>query len=279
MSWSCYPPPCNWLNSASSFLFAAAIDWLTFPKSAKFSLVSASSCSAERLWRSAVSRRARPSSRAFCIAAALRSAETLKRSRRSRMLKMIKGDVGMFPPPRRMRIRLGPGGVVDVEGLSLRLLSRLSLLPLLATVEEGNAERMRMRMRKEDAEVFPPLRLMRIRLGPVGTGDVEGMLLRLLSRVPPLPLLLTVEEGNVDFPRRMSSPTYSPSQSSRMRMSPSGAVDVEGLSLRLLQRVPPLPLLSTMEEGSAEVPRRKIRIRKRRLRKLNARVIADGLIL
>merc|ERR1719233_2632850 len=122
-----------------------------------------------------------------------------------------------------MRIRLGPGGVVDVEGLSLRLLSRVSLLPLLSTVEEGNAERRR--MRKEDAEVFPPQRLMRIRLSPAGTGDVEG------------------------------------------------------LSLRLLQRVPPLPILSTMEEGSAEVPRRKIRIRKRRLRKLNARAIADGLIL
>merc|ERR1719289_383892 len=185
------------------------------------------------------------------------------------MPRMMKGDVGMLPPPRRMRIRLGPGGVVDVEGLSLRLLSRVSLLPLLSTVEEGNAER----MRKEDTEVFPPQRLMRIRLGPVGTGDVEGLLLRLLSRGSPLPLLLTVEEGNVDFPRT----TFSPSQS--LRMSLAGVVDVEGLSLRLLQRVPPLPLLSTMEEGSAEVPRRKIRIRKRRLRKLNARAIADGLIL
>merc|ERR1719233_1963671 len=204
------------------------------------------------------------------------NAERSKRSRMPRMPRMprmMKGDVGMLPPPRRMRIRLGPGGVVDVEGLSLRLLSRVSLLPLLSTVEEGNAERMM--MRKEDAEVFPPQRLMRIRLGPVGTGDVEGLLLRLLSRGSPLPLLLTVEEGNVDFPRT----TFSPSQSSRMRMSLAGVVDVEGLSLRLLQRVPPLPLLSTMEEGSAEVPRRKIRIRKRRLRKLNARAIADGLIL
>merc|ERR1719422_1255115 len=67
----------NWLNSASSFLLAAAIDWLTFPKSASVSLVSASSCSADRLWRSAVSRSARLSSRAFCMAAALRSATTL----------------------------------------------------------------------------------------------------------------------------------------------------------------------------------------------------------
>merc|ERR1719233_145499 len=100
------------------------------------------------------------------------NAERSKRSRMPRMPRMprmMKGDVGMLPPPRRMRIRLGPGGVVDVEGLSLRLLSRVSLLPLLSTVEEGNAER----MRKEDAEVFPPLRLMRIRLGPVGTGDAE----------------------------------------------------------------------------------------------------------
>merc|ERR1719206_841070 len=39
----------SWLNSDSSFLLAAAIDWLTFPRSARFSLVSASSCSAERL--------------------------------------------------------------------------------------------------------------------------------------------------------------------------------------------------------------------------------------
>merc|ERR1719233_2028859 len=159
------------------------------------------------------------------------NAERSKRSRmprRSRMLRMMKGDVGMLPPPRRMRIRLGPRGVVDVEGLSLRLLSRVSLLPLLSTVEEGNA----MRMRKEDAEVFPPLRQMRIRLGPVGTGDVEGMSLRLLARVPPLPLLLTVEEGNVDFPRRMSSPTFSPSQS--MRMSTTTAASINGLSLRLL---------------------------------------------
>lgn len=57
----CCSPP-SWLNSDSSFLFAAEIDWLTFPKSAKVSLVSASSCSAERLWLwSEVSRRARPS--------------------------------------------------------------------------------------------------------------------------------------------------------------------------------------------------------------------------
>merc|ERR1719233_2317528 len=145
------------------------------------------------------------------------NAERSKRSRMPRMPRMprmMKGDVGMLPPPRRMRIRLGPGGVVDVEGLSLRLLSRVSLLPLLSTVEEGNAERRRM-----------------------GTGDVEGLLLRLLSRGSPLPLLLTVEEGNVDFPRT----TFSPSQSSRMRMSLAGVVDVEGLLLRLLSRGSPLP--------------------------------------
>merc|ERR1712083_721907 len=128
------------------------------------------------------------------------NAERSKRLRRSRVPRMIEGDVGMLPLPRRMRIRLGPLGVVDVEGLLPRLLSRV------------------------------------------------------------LPLLTTVEEGNADFSRRMSL---------------AGAVDVEGLSLRLLQRVPPLPVLSTVEEGSAEVPRRKIR----RLRKLNARAIADGLIL
>merc|ERR1712083_416608 len=74
--------------------------------------------------------------------------------------------------------------------------------------------------------------------------------------------------GMLPPPRRM-----------RIRLGPGGVVDVEGLSLRLLSRVSLLPLLATMEEGSAEVPRRKIRIRKRRLRKLNARAIADGLIL
>merc|ERR1719213_1614769 len=43
----------SWLNSDSSFLLAAAIDWLTLLRSARFSLVSASSCSAARLCLSA----------------------------------------------------------------------------------------------------------------------------------------------------------------------------------------------------------------------------------
>merc|ERR1719233_40178 len=108
---------------------------------------------------------------------------------------------------------------------------------------------------------------MRIRQG-TARADVEAH----------LPLLTVVEEGNVEVQRR-SSPTFFPSQSSRMRVRPSpvGAVDVEGLSLRLLPRVPPLPLLSTVEEGSVEVPKRKRR--KRRSRQLNARAIADGMIL
>merc|ERR1712064_128588 len=67
----------SWLNSDSSFLLAAAMDWLTLLRSARFSLVSASSCSAARLCLSAVSRRARLSSRQFCIAAAFLSAATL----------------------------------------------------------------------------------------------------------------------------------------------------------------------------------------------------------
>merc|ERR1719402_1897305 len=47
---------------------------------------------------------------------------------------MMKGDVGTHPPPPRMkRIRLGPVGAVDVEGQSLRLLSKV--LPLLPMVE------------------------------------------------------------------------------------------------------------------------------------------------
>merc|ERR1719378_489216 len=41
--------PWSWLNSDSSFLLAAAMDWLTLLRSARFSLVSASSCSAARL--------------------------------------------------------------------------------------------------------------------------------------------------------------------------------------------------------------------------------------
>merc|ERR1719378_1720278 len=69
--------PWSWLNSDSSFLLAAAMDWLTLLRSARFSLVSASSCSAARLCLSAVSRRARLSSRQFCIAAAFLSAATL----------------------------------------------------------------------------------------------------------------------------------------------------------------------------------------------------------
>merc|ERR1712212_1256457 len=76
------------------------------------------------------------------------------------------------------------GEAVDVEGQSLRLPSRV--LPLLPTVEEGNAERV--------------MRLMRPR--PVGTEDVEELSLRLLPRVPPLPLLPTVEEGNAEVPIR-----------------------------------------------------------------------------
>merc|ERR1719175_373260 len=67
----------SWLYSDSSFLRAAAIDWFTLERSARFSLVSASSCSAARLCLSAVSSRARDSSRQFCMAAALRSAVTL----------------------------------------------------------------------------------------------------------------------------------------------------------------------------------------------------------
>merc|ERR550519_2444142 len=125
------------------------------------------------------------------------NAERSRRLRRSRMPRMMKGDVGMHPPPKRLRIRLGPLGIVDVEGLSPRLLSRVSLL--LSTVEEGNAERMG--MMKEDVEVFPPLRLMRIRLGPVGAVDVEGPSPRLQSGV--LLLLSTVEEGNVERMRMM----------------------------------------------------------------------------
>merc|ERR550519_806888 len=94
-------------------------------------------------------------------------------------------------------VRLGPLGIVDVEGLSPRLLSRVPLL--LSTVEEGNAERMG--MMKEDVEVFLPLRLMRIALGPVGAVDVEGLSPRLQLRVPLL--LSTVEEGNVERMRMM----------------------------------------------------------------------------
>merc|ERR1712078_91224 len=59
----------SWLYSDSSFLLAAAMDWLTLLRSARFSLVSASSCSAPRLCLSAVSRRARLSSRALAMAA------------------------------------------------------------------------------------------------------------------------------------------------------------------------------------------------------------------
>merc|ERR1719369_1276296 len=66
----------SWLSSASSFLLAAVIFWLTLFRSARVSLVSASSCSALRRWRSAVSRRARASSRPFCMAAAFLSAAT-----------------------------------------------------------------------------------------------------------------------------------------------------------------------------------------------------------
>merc|ERR1719370_2130156 len=67
----------SWPSSPSSFLFEAVIDWLTLVRSAKVSLVSASSCSAARRWRSAVSRIARSSSRPLATAAALRSAVTL----------------------------------------------------------------------------------------------------------------------------------------------------------------------------------------------------------
>merc|ERR1719233_855698 len=91
------------------------------------------------------------------------NAERLMRSRRLWMPRMMKGDVGMFqPPPRLIRVRLG---AVDVEGLSLRLQSRVPPLP--STVEE------------EDPEVFPPPLRMKVRLCPVGTGDVEGLSLRL----------------------------------------------------------------------------------------------------
>merc|ERR1719320_711382 len=64
-------------SSPSSFLLEAVVDWLTLVRSARVSLVSASSCSAARRWRSAVSRRARASSRPLATAAALRSAVTL----------------------------------------------------------------------------------------------------------------------------------------------------------------------------------------------------------
>merc|ERR1712055_1170498 len=131
-------------------------------------------------------------------------------------------------------------GVVDYSSILTKEFLRIH--------HTGNAERSKRlrrsripRMMKGDVGMLPPPRRMRIRLGPMGTGDVEGLLLRLLSRVPLL-LQSTVEEGNVDFLRRMRL-TFPPSQS--MMMSPAGAVDVEGLSLRLLQRVPPpLPLLS-----------------------------------
>merc|ERR1719195_2071141 len=64
-------------SSPSSFLLEAVMDWLTLVRSARVSLVSASSCSAARRWRSAVSRRARASSSPLATAAALRSAVTL----------------------------------------------------------------------------------------------------------------------------------------------------------------------------------------------------------
>merc|ERR1719370_117497 len=64
-------------SSPSSFLLEAVMDWLTLVRSARVSLVSASSCSAARRWRSAVSRRARASSRPLATAAALWSAVTL----------------------------------------------------------------------------------------------------------------------------------------------------------------------------------------------------------
>merc|ERR1711970_802329 len=67
----------SWLSSASSFLLAAVMFWLTLFRSARVSLVSASSCSALRRWRSAVSRRARASSRPLATAAAFLSAATL----------------------------------------------------------------------------------------------------------------------------------------------------------------------------------------------------------
>merc|ERR1719464_2596343 len=67
----------SWPSSPSSFLLEAVMDWLTLVMSARVSLVSASSCSAARRWRSAVSRRARASSRPLATAAALRSAVTL----------------------------------------------------------------------------------------------------------------------------------------------------------------------------------------------------------
>merc|ERR1712083_1079870 len=88
-----------------------------------------------------------------------------------RMMMMKEEDAEVFPPPLRMKVRLCPVGTGDVEGLSLKLQLRAPL-PLLSTEVEGNEEKGM--MMKEDAGVFPPLRLMRIRLGPVGTGDVEG---------------------------------------------------------------------------------------------------------
>merc|ERR1712083_921106 len=83
---------------------------------------------------------------------------------------MKEEDAEVFPPPLRMKVRLCPVGTGDVEGLSLKLQLRAPL-PLLSTEVEGNEEKGL--MMKEDAGVFPPLRLMRIRLGPVGTGDVR----------------------------------------------------------------------------------------------------------
>merc|ERR1712083_908165 len=78
-----------------------------------------------------------------------------------------------------------------------------------------------------------------------------------------------VEDAEDDERRRRYAPTTAEADE-----GPVGTGDVEGLSLRLQSRAP-LPLLSTEEEGNAEVPKRKIR--KRNLTAWAMR--ADGLIL
>merc|ERR1719233_2869360 len=94
------------------------------------------------------------------------------------------GDAGVFPqlPPPRMGTRLEVG---DAE-----------MFPQLPP------PRMGMRMEVGDAEMFPQLPPPRMGMR-LGVGGVEVPSLRLLSRVPPpLPFLSTVEEGNVEVPKR-----------------------------------------------------------------------------
>merc|ERR1719233_227236 len=99
-----------------------------------------------------------------------------------------------------MRMRLGPVRVGDAEVFPQYPPMRIRLEPV---VRIGDVEVLpqfpppRMRLgpaRLGDVEMFPPLRVFPppmkgIRLGPVRVGDAEVPSLRLLSRVPPLPLL------------------------------------------------------------------------------------------